>query len=746
MPMDVVELRVHGISGMRAEEILDRPVVARVAGDQNAGFFRARAGYGDSAGPGGAVPEAYRWGNLTAGRAARTLLLLFLLPFMVSNLAVWMRPPTTRGWDRAVKALCHVLAATITAAFVLSIVGTSMDLVGWQCVPYHNCTVDRRYLGWLDLLPVGPRLAVLALIPLVAIRFVWWIGARSARSFEGFRRATEGLGQPDERAEDDRLDAGGFWHGEAVVDRLRSIHVSIALSVLDLSLVTALIARGRAVVGYALAAAVAVAVVAGVALLCQPSPIDSGSGWKRRTRALWIAVIILTAAALAYAVTSPAGRPVRGGLPGYADTVTGLILIQVAALAALVLAVVVGGRLGSVPARTVFQGLGTPVFGSIAVALAAIFSSALVDRVADFLDRGRIPSPTQAPPPGGAPLEPPISYRWAAFGGVVAVLIVTLIGLTRGRVNRSRQRAAAERVTQGDFPDAPPMAQTQLRAVRDAIIESRIPEQLAPFVVVYFVLSSLSLTFTALDLAGAGPNQVATRIGGRNSWLAGVTDYLTDVGTYSLGLLLFGVALFAVVAFRSAETRRIVGTLWDLGTFWPRAVHPFAPPCYAERAVPELARRLSFLTRDGDVVLSGHSQGSVLAAAAIMQLPRQTLQRVALLTYGSPLRRLYARFSPAYFGEDVLHEIGDRVDWRWRNLWRDTDPIGGPIFPGGGPPGGEPTHDEPTHHVDIRLRDPRGVTVEPSDTVPPPIERHWQYHTDPAYADAIRHLVQLYRR
>jgi hypothetical protein len=403
--------------------------------------------------------------------------------------------------------------------------------------------------------------------------------------------------------------------------------------------------------------------------------------------------------------------------------------------------VVVGGRLGSVPARTLFRGLGTPVFNSIAVGLAALFSSALVDRVADFLDRGRIPSPNQPLLPGRAPLEPPISYRWAAFGGVVAVLVVTLFGLARGRLNRSGQRAAAERVAEKDFPDAPPMARTQLRAVRDAIIESRIPEQLAPFVVLYFVLSSLSLTFTALDLAGVGPAQVATRIGGRDSWLAHVTEYLTDVGTYSLGLVLFGVALFALVAFRSAETRRIVGTLWDLGTFWPRAVHPFAPPCYAERAVPELARRVTALTRNGDVVLSGHSQGSVLAAAAILQLPRPTLRRVALLTYGSPLRRLYARLSPAYFGEDVLREIGDRVDWRWRNLWRDTDPVGGPIFHAdGGSSAGEPTR-----HVDVRLRDPRGVTVEPYDTVPPPIQRHWEYHTDPAYAEAIRKLVQLYR-
>jgi hypothetical protein len=191
--------------------------------------------------------------------------------------------------------------------------------------------------------------------------------------------------------------------------------------------------------------------------------------------------------------------------------------------------------------------------------------------------------------------------------------------------------------------------------------------------------------------------------------LVHITAYLTDVGTYSLGLLVLGVGLLGLLAFRSAEMRRVVGTLWDLGTFWPRAVHPFAPPCYAERAVPELVRRITSLSRAGRVVLSGHSQGSVLAVAAILQLPPQTLRRVSLLTYGSPLRRLYSRLSPAYFGDGVLCEIGDRVGWRWRNLWRDTDPVGGPVFtpyPG----------TDPTARVDVRLRDPRGLTVDPMDT------------------------------
>jgi hypothetical protein len=161
--------------------------------------------------------------------------------------------------------------------------------------------------------------------------------------------------------------------------------------------------------------------------------------------------------------------------------------------------------------------------------------------------------------------------------------------------------------------------------------------------------------------------------------------------------------------------------------------------------VPELARRVSALTRDQKVVLSGHSHGSALAAAAVLQLPPQTLHRVALLTYGSPLRRLYGHLMPAYFGEDVLREVGERVGWRWRNLWRNTDPISGALF-STHQPGEAPAVEGPAGQVDVRLRDPRAVTVQPMDTVPPPIEAHWPYHTDPRYLDIVVELADCLDR
>ena len=84
------------------------------------------------------------------------------------------------------------------------------------------------------------------------------------------------------------------------------------------------------------------------------------------------------------------------------------------------------------------------------------------------------------------------------------------------------------------------------------------------------------------------------------------------------------------------------------------------------------------MTAAGDtrVVLASHSQGTLIAAATMLQDDETTAHRVALMTFGSPLRRLYARNFPAYFGTDALPRLRQRQQRRWINLWALTDPIG----------------------------------------------------------------------
>jgi hypothetical protein len=250
--------------------------------------------------------------------------------------------------------------------------------------------------------------------------------------------------------------------------------------------------------------------------------------------------------------------------------------------------------------------------------------------------------------------------------------------------------------------------------------------------------------------------------------------------------------------YEDPGTRRQVGIIWDLGTFWPRAVHPLAPPCYAERAIPDLIRRIDYhagipecpadpataptdetpqerpVAPAGDphegrpVVLSCHSQGSVIGAATVLQLTYEASSRVALLTYGNPVRRLYSRFFPAYFDLDTVTRIGSllgdpkqvqrkpgqagpiagaqgRATWRWRNLYRPTDPIGGPMFidaPLGPPHDG----DEVWHDVDWNLKDPVAAGPLPGDTCCPPALGHSDYFVDTEFDNADDQLKDALTR
>jgi pimeloyl-ACP methyl ester carboxylesterase len=153
--------------------------------------------------------------------------------------------------------------------------------------------------------------------------------------------------------------------------------------------------------------------------------------------------------------------------------------------------------------------------------------------------------------------------------------------------------------------------------------------------------------------------------------------------------------------------------------------------------VPDLSWRMATWTEatGGRLVLSGHSQGSVLAAAAAWQLEPSVRRRVALLTYGSPLERLYGRWFPAYFGPAALSSLHREVAC-WRNLYRLTDPIGGPIrLPGDCGP-----------QVDrAPLRDPLAYGRTAEHPLPAPILGHGDYQADPAFAEERERLLSRLR-
>jgi pimeloyl-ACP methyl ester carboxylesterase len=214
---------------------------------------------------------------------------------------------------------------------------------------------------------------------------------------------------------------------------------------------------------------------------------------------------------------------------------------------------------------------------------------------------------------------------------------------------------------------------------------------------------------------------------------------LTNASVFITVSLAMGLVLLAVQAFRDRQLRRVIAVLWDVITFWPRANHPLTPPCYAERTVPELLDRLRALTAAGDtrVVLVSHSQGTVIAAATLLQDDEAIADRVALLTFGSPLRRLYARNFPAYFGTGALPRLRQRQQRRWLNLWARTDPIGSWVNDDR-----DRSMQDALEEVDYRLLDVESLTPGAEGTYPP-ICGHSGFWTRPEYRDAVSNLESV---
>ncbi|BDZ66282.1 hypothetical protein [Agromyces mangrovi Wang et al. 2018] len=175
----------------------------------------------------------------------------------------------------------------------------------------------------------------------------------------------------------------------------------------------------------------------------------------------------------------------------------------------------------------------------------------------------------------------------------------------------------------------------------------------------------------------------------------GVEQWLRDAyGAVSQASVaaLVAVALLAVGAVAAAaatKADRPLALFWDVMCFFPRAGHPFAPPCYSERAVPELTNRMHRWLESEDasadeepgtpvVVLAAHSMGSVVAAASLFALVDNAegarddeVKRIALLTYGTQLRAFFSRFFPSVLGPEDLGVPGVHAPSLWRgDPWR----------------------------------------------------------------------------
>jgi hypothetical protein len=741
------ELRVHGVSGTPAEGMLDRAIIGQVAGDSGAGFFRPRSEYGATRGPGGALLEGYRWGNLTAGAAARAFWLL-LLPFTLVNVALWLRPPAVRFGRALVHGLCRLFALALSGTFILAAVGVCLDLIAWQCPTNGDCInqhplIRDLFTGGTGL--TGRRLAIACAGPILLVAVLWFLARRTWGKYEAYHLVPdspqgEGLATPT------------FWDGKDQVSRLRSLHVAAMFALIDLALLwvvnrhdaTAGAFTGDAVIGLPtttvvrigqglLLASAAIIVLAVLAVLV-PAVFERVSRSRLALifcdTLLWIS-LPLTALSLAYACLPRADWPVSGPLPGYAAAVTTLFAAQGVLLGLLLLVVLFQRHRAK---GALFGGFAAPIVASLGLGLGAALTAGLSYQVADYLGGGshslinpHLPSFSKTPVNTG--VQPPPSFQWAAVGFVLLVAVVLVALLWVLLFSRPVLIRHARHDTDQDFPGGRLHNRDRARVIDRAIANARLTDHMPRvFGAAWLAVAALGVIATIFGFLKIGPLQLfASNTAGAQF----VVD-LANLGTWLIGLSVVGLVLLGIQTYRRPRLRRTVGIIWDLATFWPRACHPLGPPCYAERVVPELVHRASWLATDqGGVVLSGHSQGSVLVAATVLQMQPEARRRTALLTYGSPIVRMYQRAFPNYFNDSALNDIGAAVagargQERWINLWRHTDPIGGPVGIG-----------------DRRLSDPLGFDPRPGDQVPPKVQAHSGYQLVPGFNQAMDDLVAL---
>ena len=367
-------------------------------------------------------------------------------------------------------------------------------------------------------------------------------------------------------------------------------------------------------------------------------------------------------------------------------------------------------------------------------------------------------------------------------------LLITLLAVGVVIYRADKPQAAVTQTYFGTAPyaDLTDREQTWVDSVAQARLIAGVPQQadriLAALTVIMVVMTVAQAAFGDFSFAAGPDGSFASPLFG----IDGLSFFHTAAATATVLYLFPGIQLIRATT-KSRASRRQIGKVWDVLSFWPRRFHPLAAPCYAERAVPEFRNRIrDHLAAGKGVVVFAHSQGTVIAFAALLQIaaedeevtveipqmpemPRgksysaldQVVQRslypskykstepptasaeeangpldsVGLVTFGSPLSSLYGPFFPWHFGtagrfanlRDDLAELPNGAGQAWRSLWRPTDYIGQQVFVA---PGG--ILDPPDDRADICVRE----SLQP--LFPP--ESHSNYERE----DQLRETVALF--
>jgi hypothetical protein len=668
--------------------------------------------------------EVFSWGGLTS-RSKIRVLWLALLPFLFANLAGWMCPPGTRAsaWrfrlHRLAGGLC-ALALTVNAALIAVMI--SADINAYQT----SRAGVARHQWWLAPLNwhfvAGHPARQVTLGVLVVVLFVLalvWLASRSWR-YEKVRppyRVDDGQKAKARQAAADTLAKGladqEFWDGQGTVRLITWLHVAVVGGFLAIMLgVTARALAGgsphASALGWTGIVLGAATIALAVAYICldaldtpsmgTPDATPTMGAFAEKLRGLVVYLLVPAGAGLIcsgwFAWLQPGVPSVRAAdLPGMAG-VTGWTALAIAVAVAIALISVLLGLRGS--AGTLIGGSWVTLmlgFGSLNILLLGteIWVAHLVGSVTSDAAKALSAKPGQIYLPyvitSGVPL-----LVWAVvlavllFGAVEAVRWLRAVKLPKEMAGEYEERAAEFRTGlsqtlnvwywSGLPPFPPPGGE-----IKDRGAGEKWERQIAR---AQFLGRAPHDAVWLLWLVIGGQLVMAVCM-----WQLHIQPpvLVRNIGIALAGLVLPALAAFLYSAWSDPTKRRTIGVLWDVGTFWPRSYHPLSPPCYTERAVPDLQRRMWWLHDNGGrVVLVTHSQGTVLGTAALVQPDcRPADDQPTLITFGSPLVKLYGWAFPAYFGPALLGRLAPGRDGQvrdWRNFYYPTDPIGGPVTRG----------------------------------------------------------------
>lgn len=802
----VVEIRVHGVSGTPPQDMLCSQWAAQVAGDALSPIFQPADQFGRTlAGPDlpcddGVVPrqvEAYHWGEMTSGGWSKAVWAL-LAPFALVNVAHWMLPSAGKKGLHyiligAVEMFLRLAGLLLTALLMAQAAVLVMDVVVTQCPSEPTACLSSAHLGWLwahqRLLSIAGAVVLVALLGMINhISAIKWAAPGGRLNFR--RNSDEVL------AEDD-----SFYAGDADAPLLRATHLTAGLSVV----VVLILGGTHPPSGWWLGiwwVAVGLLALSGIAALSLRHPRRARPDeHPHRFVAVAVASVVLALAALAItAAFGPTASAASAGLdsnghplplPG-SDDVVGLTMIVmdcviVLIVVTLALAVVIKrSHRGDTPSAFrpfIFGGFAAPIVilgGLLGAGLGAGYTYIAAECLG-----GKCSAVFSHSYGANSPLRLPASYEslselWAVTGIVIAAggLVLVLAFLTSAGRAATGIGVPSHLSPALLFQKQPPGFAGRFKVALSwqlpqwRVLSARMLTALSVIIGIAAILCLEAQWATAktpllrplrflLDRGFLARPASALGLEQHRSFLAAAGAYVVTAFTLAFLLRVYNAA-------RRPDAARTLGILWDLASYWPRAAHPFVPPCYAQKAVPELVERAqTYIEQGHKVVLSAHSQGTLIAIAAALRMKVKypsSCQHLGLVMAGSQLQWAYPRAFPAVVNVGAYKRVLRDLGGRWYVLARGTDPLGGPVFSWNLNRSGDNltasvlTKDGPRSWTDPRATEPERdglwmagqdwwisdpMTAGPDDygfTLPPfsvSLQRHSGYWSHPRWDQAV---------